>query len=409
MSDALISDDRARAARAVRIEDVAQRHGVKLRREGKELVGPCPRCGGDDRFAINVKKQLWNCRGCGRGGDVIDLVEHLDSVDFTTACTTLLGAPPKPNGRNHVIEAKKIVVERFDYTNEGGDLLFQVERIEFQKPDGSFVLENDEKRKKSFRQRRPDPEQPGKWLWDVAGVSVVPYRLPELVEAIATEHAVLVVEGERKVDLLRSWNVPATCCAGGAKKWKPEHSQYLRGADVIIVPDNDRAGREHLDAVATSLRDIADSIRVLELPGVPVKGDIVDWVTAGGTVERLHDLIARARPWTPNQIDEPRRQKQPGNIEDDVALAFAAEHAKDFRHVAKWNRWMSWHGGRWQNEDTLAAFDEARTLCRGAGDAKAKTVAAVITLARADRAMAATEDQWDVGTTLFNMPTKETR
>ena len=70
---------------------------------------------------------------------------------------------------------------------------------------------------------------------------------------------------------------------------------------------------------------------------------------------------------------------------------------------------MRWDGGRWQHEDTLAAFDEARTLCRGAGDAKAKTVAAVVTLARTDRVMAAHEQQWDVGTNLFNMRTKETR
>ena len=63
---------------------------------------------------------------------------------------------------------------------------------------------------------------------------------------------------------------------------------------------------------------------------------------------------------------------------------------------------MRWDGCRWRPETTLAAFDDARTLCRDSGDAKAKTVAAVVTMARADRALAATEDQWDVGTTCFN-------
>ena len=46
--------------------------GIKLR--GKvERVGPCPNCGGHDRFAINIRKQVWNCRGCHKGGDRIAL------------------------------------------------------------------------------------------------------------------------------------------------------------------------------------------------------------------------------------------------------------------------------------------------------------------------------------------------
>ena len=141
-------------------------------------------------------------------------------------------------------------------------------------PDGSFVSG---KHKKTFRQKRPDPDRPGAWLWNVEGVPAPIYRLPEVTEAIAAERTVLVVEGEAKADLLWSWNMPATACAGGAKKWKPEHAQYLRGADVIILGHHDRAGAEHIDVVGASLQDIAASGRVLELPGLPPKGDIIDW------------------------------------------------------------------------------------------------------------------------------------
>ena len=74
---------------------------------------------------------------------------------------------------------------------------------------------------------------------------IVPYRLPELLEAVGNGYFVVIAEGEGKVDLLRSWGIPATCNAGGAGKWKPEHSAFLRGADVIILPDNDEAGRKH--------------------------------------------------------------------------------------------------------------------------------------------------------------------
>jgi putative DNA primase/helicase len=111
------------------------------------------------------------------------------------------------------------------------------------------------------------------------------------------------------------------------------------------------------------------------------------------------------------RVDEPeiehnkRQHNKPGNVEDQVALEFAAKHAADFSYVAIWNRWMRYNGDRWQHEDTLKAFDQSRKLCRDAGDAKAKTVAAVVTLARADRAIVAREDQWDGNMWSFNVQT----
>jgi hypothetical protein len=96
-----------------------------------------------------------------------------------------------------------------------------------------------------------------------------------------------------------------------------------------------------------------------------------------------------------------------GGVEDRVALDFATQHADDLRHVAKSGQWMHWAGARWRPEDTLAAFDLSRVLCRAAGDARAKTVAAVVTLARADRRMAATTEQWDADPHKLNLPTRK--
>jgi hypothetical protein len=56
---------------------------------------PCPRCGGDDRFAVNERKNVFICRGGdgGRdvGGDAIALAQHLDGTDFLVACETVTG------------------------------------------------------------------------------------------------------------------------------------------------------------------------------------------------------------------------------------------------------------------------------------------------------------------------------
>jgi len=295
-------------ARVVRLEDESARRDIKLCRQGNELVGPCPQCGGDDRFAINTSKQVFNCRGCGSKGDVIALVQFLDGVDFTRAVAKLTGEPtPKPNGKyqDHRPKTKRdippsagpVLVESYPYHDTDGAVVVVVDRIEYQLPDGSFVMKND-KRHKSFKQRRPHPDRPGAWIENTDGVPVVPYRLVELIEAVANHHPIIIVEGERKVDLLARWNVPATCCRGGSRNWKPENATFLAGADVIILPDNDERGRQYLDAVARSLQGVAASVQVLDLPDLPPMGDIVNWAAAGGNVEQLHDLIAReAKPW----------------------------------------------------------------------------------------------------------------
>jgi hypothetical protein len=193
-------NDWVRRARGVPIETEIERRGIKLRRIGLERVGACPKCGGDDRFAINMQKQVFNCRGCGIGGDVISLVEALDGVDFNTACTQLTGQPPpKANGKaNGKDTSKKLVVKTFPYPDESGNVLFAVDRIEFQKTDGSFVLK-DGKHDKVFRQRRPDPDHPDKWIPNVAGVRVIPYRLPQLPEAVAPGNLCLSSKAKQRL------------------------------------------------------------------------------------------------------------------------------------------------------------------------------------------------------------------
>ncbi len=93
----------------------------------------------------------------------------------------------------------------------------------------------------------------------------------------------------------------------------------------------------------------------------------------------------------------------PPNSEDALALAYAERHANDSRYVAAWSRWLLYDGARWIFDTTLHAFDRARAICREvalefdkpAAVMAAKTVAAVVQLARADRRLAATVEQWD--------------
>jgi hypothetical protein len=97
-----LPSDEIQRARAVRLEDELAHRGIRLRRIGAELVGPCPVCGGTDRFSINVRKNVWNCRSCQRGGDVIDLVQHIDGIGFLEAVRVLAGEdrPDRPRHRH---------------------------------------------------------------------------------------------------------------------------------------------------------------------------------------------------------------------------------------------------------------------------------------------------------------------
>jgi hypothetical protein len=85
----MIADLVART-RSVPILSELARRGVKLRRSGAEWIGPCPRCGGRDRFSVNPAKAIFHCRRSGAGGDVIDLVQYLDEVDFVSAGQMLI-------------------------------------------------------------------------------------------------------------------------------------------------------------------------------------------------------------------------------------------------------------------------------------------------------------------------------
>ena len=82
-------------ARSVPIETELARRGHRLKRVGRDLVGPCPACGGTDRFSVTPVKRLWHCRRCAKGGDVISLIQHIDGGNFLDAVQTLSGERPR--------------------------------------------------------------------------------------------------------------------------------------------------------------------------------------------------------------------------------------------------------------------------------------------------------------------------
>jgi len=214
----------------------------------------------------------------------------LDTLGMTAADLFPAG---KPNGRT-----RREIVATYPYTDEDGALLFEVVRFW----------------PKDFRQRRPDGR--GGWTWKLGDTRRVLYRLPEVVEAVRDDAAVYLCEGEKDADRLAGLGLCATTPPGGAGKWRAEYTEALRGARVAILADNDDAGLEHAEAVARALHGTADDVRVVQLPGLAEKGDVSDWLDAGGTARDLAILARAAPPWRPDGEASDHRVPPPLSIAD---------------------------------------------------------------------------------------------
>ncbi|WP_160140521.1 AAA family ATPase [Blastochloris tepida] len=270
---------------ADRIDQVARR-----------LLGdPNPRHSSRDEWrygtngSLSVKvggehRGTWRDHETGTGGGVLDLIvrerggDRKDAVEWLKAEFSDIAGRSEPAGERRIAAV-------YGYTDEAGELLFEVVRYAPQK---------------DFRQRRPDGR--GGHVWNLKDTRIVPYRLPETLEALALGKTVAIVEGEKDADRLAKLGIPATCNPGGAGKWRDEFGALFDGADVIILPDNDDAGRDHAERVAKSLASHAARIRVVELPDLPRKGDVSDFLNRGGTVEALLDIVEHAPPWRPKAV-----------------------------------------------------------------------------------------------------------
>lgn len=208
---------------------------------------------------------LINCfAGC-------DPSKVLKAVGLTMADLHANGNGAAGNGHGPQRSAPKQsakIFATYDYVDANGDLLYQTVRYE----------------PKDFRQRRPDGK--GDWIKNLDGVERIPYALPRLL-ASELEQWVFVVEGEKDCDRLNTLGLVATTNPMGAGKWQESYNGYLANRRVCILPDNDDPGRAHAQTIVDNLLPVAAKVCIVELSGLPPKGDVSDWLDRGGTAEQL--------------------------------------------------------------------------------------------------------------------------
>nr|WP_164081874.1 phage/plasmid primase, P4 family [Stenotrophomonas pavanii] len=382
------------------------------KRGGKFLIGDVLGSPGDSLEIVldGEKAGLWTDRATGDGGDIFALIAaHLgigvlhDFPRVLDAAADLLGrAREKPvrkaSKKDAPVDELGPATAKWDYLDEAGHLIAVVYRYD---PPGQ---------KKQFRP------------WDAKRRKMTPpdprplYNQPGMASAAQA----VLVEGEKCAQALIDVGIVATTAMHGANApvdktdWSP-----LSGKAVLIWPDRDKPGWEYATLAAQAILSAgAKSCHILYPPEEAAEGwDAADAITEGFDVAtflthgprlQMHDVADDIDPVVSSD-------ESVWGTEDALALSFTRRYHRDWRYVAAWGRWLVWDGQRWRTEETLAATDLIRSVCRqtavradnpkvAAKLASASTVGGVERLARADRRHAATTDEWDADPWLLNTP-----
>lgn len=281
-----------------------------------ERKGHMVRYGTHGSMAIRFDDCSWYDHENEIGGGPLDLIVKYRGGTLAEAIKWLEQKGIKPVNTKPERTAPKRLIATYDYADENGEIRYQVLRYE----------------PKDFRQRAADGS------WSIKGIVPLPYRLP----AMLAKHdaTVMIVEGEKDADALAEAGFTTTCNSGGAGKFPADIVPWFTGRRVVILPDNDDAGRKHAQIVAHALYSVAESVRVVSLPDLPAKGDVCDWIAAGGTRDDLIALVKAAPEWAPEIAapaihDEP---ESPSVFRDDLPdyyspLPLANDKGKPLKHI----------------------------------------------------------------------------
>ena len=208
------------------------------------------------------------------------------------------GEAPSLNGGNKA-KRRMCLTKVYDYKTPDGKFI-RHHTLRFTPPpegethhpgclDGHI---NSNKKDKDFLQARPADD--GGYVYGLGGVQTILYNLGAVMRASLGGEMVVWVEGEKDADNgMECLGLSTTTCPMGAKHWKPQYAGFLTGAQVVVVADNDGPGGEHAEMVAAKLLPFAASVKILKLPDLPEKGDLSDWIDAGGIRERFDSLVSR--------------------------------------------------------------------------------------------------------------------
>jgi RecA-family ATPase len=265
-------------------ETIAKALGNAKKVNGNWLAS-CPVAGhgrgnGDKNPSLSIKedngKLLFHCHGGCDQHSVFDAVRERN----------LLPALQRQEYSLALIKGELMTMptleQEWEYKDEVGDTLFVKRRFKVNSEKG-----------KTYSLHKVDAA--GRRQGSMTGARIVPYRLPELINAREAGRAIYLVEGEKAADALVSIGAIATTSHAGASHWPADITQYFTGAVVIVVPDCDLPGWKYAKRVVEALLPVAKAIRVLDFNLPELGDDAYEWVADGGDRSKLAEL-AKALP-----------------------------------------------------------------------------------------------------------------
>jgi hypothetical protein len=265
-------------------ETIAKALGNAKQVNGNWLAS-CPVAGhgrgnGDKNPSLSIKedngKLLFHCHGGCDQHSVFDAVRERN----------LLPALQRQEYSLALIKGELMTMptleQEWEYKDEQGETLFVKRRFKTNTEKG-----------KTYSLHKVDAA--GRRQGTMTGARIVPYRLPELINAREAGRAIYLVEGEKAADALVSIGAIATTSHAGASHWPADITQYFAGAVVIVVPDCDAPGWKYAKRVVEALLPVAKAIRVLDFNLPELGDDAFEWVADGGDRARLAEL-AKALP-----------------------------------------------------------------------------------------------------------------
>ncbi|MDD3676785.1 phage/plasmid primase, P4 family [Thauera propionica] len=359
-----------------------------------------------DSLEVSLKDDtagLWRDHATGEGGDIFDLIAAHHGLDAQTDFARVLEIAGQLVGRAARLPSKRKKTEpptdelgpataKWDYLDADDRLIAVVYRYD---PPG---------RRKEFRP------------WDVKRRRMAPpdprplYNQP----GIKAADQVILVEGEKCAQALIDAGFCATTAMHGANApvdktdWSP-----LAGKSVLIWPDHDKPGWAYAENAAKAVLK-AGAIRcdILMPPDDKPEG----WDAADAIAEKF-DIAAfiATGPRITKTVEE--EDSKPAAWFSDHALAalFSELHSEEWSYCEAWGKWLKWNGQQWKIDDTLMAQYAIRMLCHkvslkadstnlAARIASHKTISSVERIARADKKIATSANDWDADAWLLNTP-----
>ena len=281
-----------------RWQSILKYYGITVHADNRHQ--PCPTCGGTDRFRFDDRdgRGTWFCSQCEpHAGDGFALLRKVKGWSFpqtleeVAAFLRLPEPTPPPKARTNLAAVRRTApygtlgVDLFVYQDATGQPVIYVKRTDRSQGGKSFcqwgqTLEHTGWQRNLHHAPKPRPL----------------YHLPAIIAS--SDADIIFHEGEKATEAAIAAGLPGvhvTTLGGGGN---PHHSDFspLRGQVVVVCPDNDPPGLEYAAAVTRlALEAGASRVDVLQWPGLPPKGDAVEWVAAGGTPARFAELLRDLR------------------------------------------------------------------------------------------------------------------